>query len=1157
MKHKKNNNQGVLLIVVILVLILLIFIALMFANLATIEEVTVENFIHKRKATLASESGFFYAATRLVEDMKTGNILNVDWQYTGEDLNKNGILDPGEDKIGNGILDTVNCSLEQDFAVSYQYRKPRSNEIVNFYISNVLTFGEEYITFKLKAVDEASKININYGNLANREDPSNENLKRILNTLGAEIGVISLGDKILNTRTENGFKQLEELLNTALTYSEYQAVKDFITTFSFGTNLLKPQGLSGRNTQDLREGMPVYSISQIYPKKTNKEIRYFVNINTASFPVIVAVLEGLSGYYLDGSNLNPYADIALAANKVGIKNDKYTSVPIGIIRKTKPIDLSQAKKIAEKIIKRRHLLPFTDFYNKDGWDEFVEELYKEKIVDFYQKEVLRANFNPNVNSYLWNPDLPLRFLVDKFSLENYSFEWTFLPTGFFTIESIGEVFTKNILLGKTYTQRFVKLWDTSFLSTQEDFAGNNFQYFDYIFSKAKSDLYPTRLGTELDLYPFAYPLEKKASSITGYIGLSTISLPVERLSFPYKKDDKVLTLKPKVKLSFNRNYNADEPLNEKLLKSYEELPHIFTDGGFSDTGRTIRLQPIKQPDFKKIVIDPNKPPPATPVNQPYPVPVAIGMFKGNLTIMSDKLIGFLEEVNLESKDIFTGMTASTLAGVNVQDLKNKKIKLLLPHSCCFWDIYWDGGDIHFYVPKHAEEVIEKYFPADVLEGIKELCFDQATRAAWIRLGTRALECPLFKGGFNYSISVYYWHKGNWINKNAIYPLFSYGRFFAEELYGKNKTAFNFEPPPDDVQDEMDEFIILYRKKNRFHSALIQDFYFAFSFINKGPLFHKNKFTIYFDLAPPVKDIKKDEKNPYYYNYRYLASYSVTKNEVELQEGRWNHLGFYINSIYTSLKNNNDDNDAQEKGKTELNANIFKNNESQNREIGLPIQTKFLYGDMQKLNQLNNLDDIQYKPESPSQYVNPGLRFGEYIKRGYAKTDKPIFDPFLYGFSSSQSTYDEIYIYTFDQYSLQEKLDMKIVQTLFNAGRYYPFGGIFTIGNRLWKIIPNSQPFMLVQTHYYIPSQLEKDCTLGGDLYLNNSLVDALKKSTNNIFLSKKNIYANTINKLDIKINCSRAKPPILESTFVDSLFIFTQTRIKEVIASKEIGDVSF
>ncbi|MFN7181987.1 MAG: hypothetical protein ACK4NF_04850, partial [Planctomycetota bacterium] len=482
MIYNKNTKRGILLIIIVLILMLLIFIAIIFGSLTSVEEKSVENFINKRKANFASESGFYYATTRLLADMQNGNILNVDWQYMGEDINKNGILDPGEDVNHNGVLDTINFPLEKNSAVSYQYRKPESKEVINEYYSNIVVTGEEYIIFKLKIIDEASKININFGNLTTRGDPANDNLRRILNTLGAEIGVISLGDKILSSRPENGFKQLDELINTALSYTDFHLVKDYLTTFSFGTKLLKPQGLSGRNATNLKEGMPVYSINEMFPKNTSTEIRYLVNINTAPFPVLVALLEGLSGYYLDGNNLEHFADKALARNKYEIKDDKYTPIPIGIIRKTKPINLTQAREIAKKILEKRHKSPFTDYYNPGGWDEFTEELFNEKIIDFYQKEVLKANFNPNVNSLLWNPDLPFRYLVDKFSLDNYSFEWTFLPPGFFTIESIGEVFTKNQILGLTYIQRYVKLWDTSFLSTQEDFAGESFQFYEMVFS---------------------------------------------------------------------------------------------------------------------------------------------------------------------------------------------------------------------------------------------------------------------------------------------------------------------------------------------------------------------------------------------------------------------------------------------------------------------------------------------------------------------------------------------------------------------------------------------------------------------------------------------------------------------------------------------------
>ncbi len=1145
-----NSNlkaqRGIVLVFIILSLILLVFTAIIFVSLTKVETTSVVNFINKRKSLFLSESGFYYAVTKLLYDMKSSNILSNDWQFMGEDINKNGQLDANEDANKNGILDFSNVPLDKDASVSYQLREGGKGKVINPYFSYALIGGEDYGIFKLKIMDESSKININYGNLVNQNDSATNNLKRILNILGSEVGVQSLGEKIVSKRPDKGYTQLEELINNVLTYDEFNLIKEYITTFSYGTFLVK-SGQFSRGSEALKEGIPIYAISELFPKKVEKEMRYFININTAPYPVLVAVLSDLAGYYLDGTNLDGFSVLALASNREGVKNDTYTSVPIGIVRNSKPITVEQARSIAGEIIQRRIKQPFTNFYGEDGWDGFLEELFKKKIIDFYQKEVLRANFNPNVNSFLWNPDLPFRFLIDKFLLTTTSFEWTFLPMGTFTIESIGEIFTKDKVLSKTNTQKFVKLWDVSFLSTQEDFVGSNFEYINKSFNKA-NDKYPTRLGYELDIYPFMYPLEKKANNWTGYIGLSTISLPRASLNLTYKKDSANVELKPLDILTFNMGYEVDEPKSEKLLKSYEELPFVFTDGAFSDTKRTIRIGAIKPPKFDTTKYDPTKEPDVKP-GESYPVRVAVAFFNGDLTIPSDKLLGFLEELKINNEDIFTNMSRSTIAGVSITDLKNKKLILFLPHSCCFWDVYWTGGGIHFFVPKHAEELIEKYFPPDVLGAIKELCANsEVISVVGGMLGRRGLECPLGGGPNYYSFGIYFWHKGNWINKDAIYPLVSYGRLFPEKSYGKNRTGVDAEKGATD-EEKLDKIIKLYNKKNRYHSAMIQDFYFAISFIDKGKLFKKDRVTMYLDFATPNKNIITDDKRPDYYNYNYLSSFTVSNNDFTLQEGMWNHLGLFFSVKFIKEQDAQDENKSMTKLES-FESNIFKNNDK------TPLKTSFFYGDLQNLKETDNAKGMKFVPENISRFLNPGIRFGEYVKRGYAKTDRPVFDPYLSGFVTSQSTYDEIYVYKFDEEAVKEDKHKQINDILFKAGRYYPLGGTFTLGDNFWKKLNQEENFILSQLYYYIPQNLARTCSIDESLSLKNKKLPLNKRGSSIFVPTEHVIYISDVNGLNIHINC-RTAPPLLETPFVDSIMVFTYAGVKEVISAKEVRDVYY
>lgn len=204
--------------------------------------------------------------------------------------------------------------------------------------------------------------------------------------------------------------------------------------------MIKPQGLQHRSIKDLQESASVYSMHKLYPTKVEYKKRYFININSAQYPVLVALLTDLRGYYIDSESVTKeLLDRTISANRIDIRKNKYNPIPFGKIRRTTPITVEVAGIISRKIMVERAVKGFKNFYGKNSWNEFVYRLYKENVIDFYQGEVLKANFNPNTNSYIWNADAPLRYLVDKFSLDTYSYEFSFVSGGYFTMESIGDI----------------------------------------------------------------------------------------------------------------------------------------------------------------------------------------------------------------------------------------------------------------------------------------------------------------------------------------------------------------------------------------------------------------------------------------------------------------------------------------------------------------------------------------------------------------------------------------------------------------------------------------------------------------------------------------------------------------------------------------------
>lgn len=80
------------------------------------------NFILKWNSLFASDSGYNYAKARLIKGMQNGEIFSLDWQFMGEDANKNGVLDECEDENGNNVIDVVSFPLDTQNDIGISYR---------------------------------------------------------------------------------------------------------------------------------------------------------------------------------------------------------------------------------------------------------------------------------------------------------------------------------------------------------------------------------------------------------------------------------------------------------------------------------------------------------------------------------------------------------------------------------------------------------------------------------------------------------------------------------------------------------------------------------------------------------------------------------------------------------------------------------------------------------------------------------------------------------------------------------------------------------------------------------------------------------------------------------------------------------------------------
>ncbi|MFC1587358.1 PilX N-terminal domain-containing pilus assembly protein [Planctomycetota bacterium] len=103
--------------------------------------------------------------------------------------------------------------------------------------------------------------------------------------------------------------------------------------------------------------------------------------------------------------------------------------------------------------------------------------YKEESLAFssaYGRQIvldcLLANFNPNSQLNDYNPNLSVNRHVDKSQLATYTTELCFEPTGFFEIQSLGEILNPGgIILARSEINTMVKVFEYFRQSTQAQF----------------------------------------------------------------------------------------------------------------------------------------------------------------------------------------------------------------------------------------------------------------------------------------------------------------------------------------------------------------------------------------------------------------------------------------------------------------------------------------------------------------------------------------------------------------------------------------------------------------------------------------------------------------------------------------------------------------
>ena len=210
-----------------------------------------------------------------------------------------------------------------------------------------------------------------------------------------------------------------------------------------------------------------------------------ININTASWPVLVAIIQGLK-------------------SDTGVE-----------------ITREEAIRWANQICVRRRTVSFT------GWDD-LRQFFKDHYLSAFSSSkeekyaILIGNFDANVTNKKYNPDKVVYQDFTKLDLSYYTTEITFFPDGYFEITSLGKVLDS---LGDVISQRkiftAVKIFGLMRQYTQHGFEKNQRETFEERKKSRGFSHFANLQKSDADI-------DAQASKKYGY---------VEPLTYAYDADD--------------------------------------------------------------------------------------------------------------------------------------------------------------------------------------------------------------------------------------------------------------------------------------------------------------------------------------------------------------------------------------------------------------------------------------------------------------------------------------------------------------------------------------------------------------------------------------------------------------------------------------------
>ncbi len=441
--------RGVVLLVVVGVLGVLTLLSVAFVTLAQLERRASRQRLYATKALLLARSGIEDAMARL----SAGQDPDVpDSRYGGENWDASSDLQLSAFEAAQEIFhatgtatsaDVESCPVRFALRPSFAARggaMPKLlpvEERLRGYSGGLS--GDECPQgnhYALKVEDESAKIDVNGGILddvdrdndgvPDHRDPDvrptgaandtglgwNFQLARILDVLGqqAEVGIASLGSRVLQNRPLGGYRSITELqvsLGISRDLSPWLATSSWVDDGVIHPNAFPGESTLGSIGKVKRNRLPLLLETGGRPP---------VNLNAVTRPVLIALLQDLTG--------RSWEDPLTATSSISIS-------------------ASQATSVADLLIGRRPFGTWAEF------EAFCDDLVPGTLNGMSGgaggggnqsgADLLKANFNPNTRSAKELPDQCLWKWVDKTDLQVWSTEGSLQPPGVFRIASLGRI----------------------------------------------------------------------------------------------------------------------------------------------------------------------------------------------------------------------------------------------------------------------------------------------------------------------------------------------------------------------------------------------------------------------------------------------------------------------------------------------------------------------------------------------------------------------------------------------------------------------------------------------------------------------------------------------------------------------------------------------